>query len=645
MTIATTGLGRDRIRPGSEYGFLGSRLLGLRGPVKRLLLRRPRWPDGQGASLTVVKSPAANRLGLRPVTSDPSSPSRFLEQDVTGLVSLDRAVLRALREGCPGRVAGLLRTAGQALDAFGHCSDPRGRVALQHPASLAVTTQGQIVPLDAELRVLGPWPPEAACDYGRWLGTREGSVAPLDASRRHARALVLYVRELIGRLQGEAAPGSAAAFADLAGWLGRIPSGLTLAGLEASLREGSSQWAADECPNSALSPGRWALRVALLLNLVLCLIITLQFGMRPRATTNSEGSYALVVPAPGTLGSRLQAALEKRFPGQVSALGPTTDRPLLLAEKRRELAGELGAPDAVRGLLGRLGQEQIRFAGAEGSPELDPLWERGGLFQLKDSSAWLAQPGGRDLLLQLAHLGPEDRELLGRLHAALADCQSLADALRLAGERPAYLVRVGPGEQRALQKQLAGAGLPVFAARAPLACFDAFEPAADTGSGLAAYTLRLDRPCYWRLVGRDDRPGAALHEARARWQSVAAGQPIRWGPLSLARSDGRIQSVSSFDLAVLAGPRVVVFRNQSILVGHSRAEVLDQARKSVKGTLGLPPETVADALHLEETGPQVTGTWKYSYLAERLNSATPGPDVEILDVGPFEAQRIREDRP
>jgi hypothetical protein len=160
--------------PAGEFGFLGERILcdlGKRAghPTKKLLLRRV--ADGSGRrtndTLEVRKLPGAGSDSFRPILvkkyeyATPTSDGKlrrdeleFIQQDVSGLMTLREAVLKVVGEGSPRKVWFLFYSACKSLNSFGKSAGAQGPVLLQCPNSLAVDARtGDVVVLDAELRL------------------------------------------------------------------------------------------------------------------------------------------------------------------------------------------------------------------------------------------------------------------------------------------------------------------------------------------------------------------------------------------------------------------------------------------------------------------------------------------------------------
>jgi hypothetical protein len=242
--------------------------------------------------------------------------------------------------------------------------------------------------------------------------------------------------------------------------------------------------------------------------------------------------------------------------------------------------------------------------------------------------------------------------LLGSLKRAVAEYASLSDALSIIGDRTAYMVHVNPSakahdDMRA--KVLSKLDNPVFVSRPLLELFDGVDPTADTGGGSAAYSLKLDRKCYWRLASLDDRRNVDFanntSNGRMKWQSFEPGQLISWKPIALTRKNGKVDAAASFDIAVVLDKRAIVFRNQSVLVGDSRQQILAQGGNYITKALHLRIEAVEDAISVRKQDEQFTGALRYSYLADQVKLENAGNDKEIqmLDIDAFAKQRAKED--
>lgn len=203
------------------------------------------------------------------------------------------------------------------------------------------------------------------------------------------------------------------------------------------------------------------------------------------------------------------------------------------------------------------------------------------------------------------------------------------------------------------EKLLSRLDKPVFAPRPIPELFDAVDPTADTGGGIASYSLQLDRKCHWRLAGLDDRrdvdfaTNARASNDHMRWLSYEPGQKVTWKPISLTKKSSRVVVVSSFDIAVVLENKkqVVVFRNQNHWVGESRQQVISQARNYVNKSLGLQIQTSEDAISVHEEGGQFSGILLYSYLADLVkpNNTGSDKDLQLYSLQEFQDQKVKED--
>ena len=153
--------------------------------------------------------------------------------------------------------------------------------------------------------------------------------------------------------------------------------------------------------------------------------------------------------------------------------------------------------------------------------------------------------------------------------------------------------------------------MPVFMSRPLPELYDALDPPADDSDGESGfYSLKLDQKSYWRLAGQKYRtnlePVANPSDARTKmkWQeSGPQAAPIWRIPIPLKRK-GEITAdlVASFDIAVILPTKIVVFRNQSFLVGESRQQVLVDAQNYISKTLGI--ENIQDVENAVKVRPQ-----------------------------------------
>jgi len=143
--------------PAGEFGFLGERILcdlGKTGeqPSKKLLVRPLKClqagssSDKSTSALEVDKIPDGTGLRLRPVvakTYDYATPSpdgklkreerQFLQQDVSGLLTLREAILKVVSERSPRKVWFLFYSTCKALNNFGKAFGTQQLVPLQCP--------------------------------------------------------------------------------------------------------------------------------------------------------------------------------------------------------------------------------------------------------------------------------------------------------------------------------------------------------------------------------------------------------------------------------------------------------------------------------------------------------------------------------
>jgi hypothetical protein len=322
----------------------------------------------------------------------------------------------------------------------------------------------------------------------------------------------------------------------------------------------------------------------------------------------------------------------------------------------------------LKKLLLRLStRHSVRFKGfnAKDADEgLGGIIERAGLFAFPGPSGEvhgsLLQDNGLEKVLR--HAGLDDAEehgeargLLRELTRAISDYASLKDALSIVGDRPAFLLRTEPTARAhdAIRKQLLSRlGTPVFISRPIPEFFDVIDPSADTGGGIAAYSLQLDRKCFWRQAAQNDRQDVDYESnttnTRMKWRSFRPGQLISWKPIPVLRKDGNTDSISSFDLAVVLASdgKVVVFRNQKVFFGDSKKQVLDQARHYLTRRLRLPVGAIEEAVRVRsQASDQYTGTLMYSYLAgQAARGKLEGTsDIEVLTTVEFEEKRRQED--
>ncbi len=368
-------------------------------------------------------------------------------------------------------------------------------------------------------------------------------------------------------------------------------------------------------------------------------------------------SYCVVFPTQGTIGEKVNASLSELFPGKVQEVKRTSaERDRLLDQKMKDVVQGLPEPENLKQLLDRLAADHaIRFKGyAAGGPTegLTAIIDRGGVFTIsgsREQHGSLLQTDSLDKILTKANLadGPGARKLLATLRKAVADYASLKDALSIIGDRPAYLIAVEPtadGHDATRKKLLSRLDKPVFSSRPIPGLFDAVDPTSDTGGGSAMYTLRLERPCFWRAASKDDRKGVDFTtnatNDRIKWQSIPENQLIEWKPIPLKKQNRKTEPTASFDIAVVVDGKIIVFRNQNILLGDSKKEVQAQAREYVEG-LKLPAKEIEEVVAVRQQDRQVAGALNYSYLAGLVT--TSGGDLEIHFKKEFELLKKGED--
>ena len=199
--------------PAGEFGFLGDRvicdLVSASGHSPKKLLCRKKLNDGDDG-LEIDKVPEAGALGLRPLvpktyqTAIPSADRKlkreehqFLQQDITGLITLRAAILRVVAEGSPRKVWHLFYSACKALNGYGKSIGGQRLVPLQCPNGLAVNVKtGQVVMLDAEMKIptLSDSSDEAA--FVKWFGSagRFRYARANEASMLHSKRCFFFPR-------------------------------------------------------------------------------------------------------------------------------------------------------------------------------------------------------------------------------------------------------------------------------------------------------------------------------------------------------------------------------------------------------------------------------------------------------------------
>ncbi len=623
---------------------------------------------------------------------------KVVQQDVTGLIPLKNAIVEAANMGRPEKIWQLFHNACQALDEFGKPAGLNKTVQLQCPESLAVNADNRVILLDAEIRLAGGLlrHSEAKKVYTQWFGSKESSgfANSKQASLMHANALLLYFRHLLGELLPETASTGQAVLTKVIAKVEQIRPGGDLDDLEEWIRTNGEDWniyaAAEEQPSAVvISAGQSApesvqpkrrrlslLRASLWLNLILVIAVVILWLLRSTGTSGRDAaspssqresnltfsSYCVVFPTQGTIGEKVNNALKELFPGKVLEIKMAAEeRDKLLSQKMEETIKSISEPEKTTLLLAQLSKDHsIRFKGFGGEPgeSLSGLIERGGIFTMtkspREQHGSLLQADSPEKILREAGLNDnqESRTLLGNLKKATAEYASLKDALSIIGNRIGYLIQVEPSaavHDEVRRKLLTRLDNPVFVSRPLLAFFDGVDPTADTGTGFATYNLRLDRKCFFRAASLEDRKNVDFQNNasndRMKWRSFEASRLIFWKPIPLTKKNGRTEAVASFDIAVVVQDKVVLFRNQTILLGETRVQVLMQARNYITMILGLEIQAIEDAVSVRQQGDQFTGALSYSYLAEQVtkNSSGDDKDLQLLKLSEFTELKERED--
>ena len=707
--------------PADEFGFLGDRILCDLGsssdqPGKKLLLRsvhplqiaasNSRRP--LAGELEVEKVPDAAQSGVRPSAvkmyryAMPSAEGKFkkdeqqfLQQDITGLITLREAILKAVNDGAPRKVWFLFYSACKALNTYGKSLGGQRLVPLQCPNSLAVDARtGQVVMLDAEIKIPALSDSNEAA-FVKWFSAagRKRYAQEVDASLLHSKALLLYFREILGYLDKKG-PDAAGIPPSFGVRLDDLATAKSLQELEEKVEEFAEDWSlaadedkvrvASESANDTMHAARPALQrqdvrswlgwfvLSFLVNVVLAILLaSLLFSSAaqgqkkgpPEDSSLQFSSYCVVFPARGTSSEKVLNALKQLYPGpdkvRVPKLGESAQTELL--NEHLDLAAKsIKETDKVKQLLRLLhDSHSIRFNGY--SAEADDLGLRqiianGGLYRVaaaeKVEHGSLLRANSVDRILKASGLEkqPSQRDLLDSLRTATHEYASIKDAVTVIGDRTAYILKVEPTAKahEAVRMQLVNLdSTSVFIPRPVFELFDAVDPAAGSGGGVARYTLKLDRQCYWRLVSSEDRLKTDYEgnptNKKMTWLSFAADKEIVWTTLPVLRQTGRTDTLSSFDIAVKVNDgKVVVFRNQSILVGESKDQVVKQARVYVDKVLGIRNIPIEEAVTVRQQEERFTGALLYNYLAEQAKEAH-GEDLEIMTSAVFEMTRERED--
>jgi hypothetical protein len=619
----------------------------------------------------------------------------FYEQDITGLVPLFQAVNEAVQKGHPGLVWVYYYNACAALDQLGK-SRGGPEVPLQCPPSLAVAADGRIVPLDAELQIENGAPPntEARKMFSAWFGNEgaTGFARPATASGLHARALRKYFQQILTALQSLQSSAGKSDIPRLQASLREIPPSGELEETGEWIKEVAGRdWginldefgaetvaveAVEDTPQGMTRTprkGRKLLLCSLLLNLLLLALLALLWWRgRPSAASAAPlpaaavvqdepasapvpvgditfSSYCVVFLTQGTIGEKVQSTLDGFFPKRVQVIyRASVVQEKMLADRRKQVIASLKNEPELKKLLDQLAQDKnLMFKGfASGAQDkgLPAIIERGGIFSFPTKSGLryssLLQPSGLQRLARIAGMAKDSpaRTLLLDLKGAIVEYASLRDALALIGNRPAYLVRVGPNSKahEALRtKLISRLENPVFVTRPIPELFDAVDPSSDTGGGSAEFRLVLDLPCRFRQVSKKNRseidyPANKASLAQLQWKDVKGSEQIKWRPISITYTDGSTAPIASFDIAVKTGNKTVVFRNQNPFIGDSEDQVKTQCERYIKNILRLPTDNLQELVKITETKNQFSGILAYSYLAGVLAEGSTSPVVEVL---------------
>lgn len=376
-------------------------------------------------------------------------------------------------------------------------------------------------------------------------------------------------------------------------------------------------------------------------------------------------SFCTVTTSEGTSSEKVGSALKNLFPDAklVESRDYATDRNAFLRSRIDAAVAKLKGSDELKKLLTCLYEvNHVRFRGLnrdEPDQGLGSVIEKGGFFTIPDKNqdryGSLLQANGLEQVKLAASLNPNDLSLIGGLHALTAEHASLKYAIAFAADRPAFILPVDPdaASHEKMRKVVLGtSAVPVFVPRPVVESFEAVDPSSGIGGGSSQYILALDQTYYWRLFGPDDRkgldPATYANRPAAKWTEFAPKKAVTWEAISASKKNGRNVIVASFDIAVVVNDRAIVFRNQSILSGEKREEVLDQARTYLDKSLRAKIPDIQDAVRLSEkvdpkTGRKTfTGTLLYTFLSEQLRAVNECEDLQIMTRGDFEGLMTKE---
>lgn len=193
--------------------------------------------------------------------------------------------------------------------------------------------------------------------------------------------------------------------------------------------------------------------------------------------------------------------------------------------------------------------------------------------------------------------------------------------------------------------------IPVFFSRPVFELFDAVGPPdTEIKVKVAAYSLKLSTPCYWRLVGAADRKNADFDSnntnQKMKWELKEAKKEIKWLPLRVAVKVDGVESSKrpySFDIAIVVNQKkVVVFRNQEIAVDQEKKNLVEDAQKYLKNTFQRDDIDLDEAAKFDEKGESVSLVLNYNYLAGKAEQSRPQL-LEIMDLEQFLKTMRNED--
>jgi hypothetical protein len=615
-----------------EFGFLGDRFLcdlatSTGQPPKKLLVRPLRWFQDKGSSggfssaLEIDKLSTEVAVVLRPFavkTYDYAIPTtegkfrreerQFLQQDITGLIPLRDAILSKYEDATGGVIPNQLTAQLDQLATAKSLQELQDRAeAIAEDWSLPIedSVEVRVTPI-ATIATSSPTakvsksPMRLHQDTKSWLGW---FVSSLLANLLLVTLVILFASLSLFMKMGTPAGSDILPIINI-----------------------------NNNPNDATP-------------------------MPVSSAGDSTIQFSSYFPARGTSSEKVLVSLKQLYPDKI--LVPKdgeAEHDQLLSEHLDLAVKSIKNADMVMKLIGLLNNEHsVRFNNY--SPDSDDLGLKsiianGGLYKItspadKVQHGALLRTNSIERILAVAGMNTQSdaRVLLESLKVATHEYASIKDAVTIMGNRPAFILRVEPTAKvhAAVRNNLLNRlGTPVFVPRPVFELFDAVDPAAGTGGGVARYSLKLDRKCNWRLVSSEDRRKTDYANNptnhKMKWLSFAANQEIVWTTLPVLRQSGRTASVATFNISIAVADKAVVFRNQSILTGESRNEVLKQARGYLD-SLGFKNVAIEDALSVRQQQDRFTGALLYNYLADQAARE----DLEIMSLEDFERARASED--